>query len=122
MTAVLLACRDLMTSSRLELVADLDVRRFADEERLLAELAQDPSAVVVVDLAAFPELPRLLRERDTPVGGIVAFAPHIHEALLDQARPFADVVAPRGAAANGLARLVAQARERGTSTQPPAMP
>jgi hypothetical protein len=109
----LLACRDLMTSSRLELSEGLDVRRVTTRERLVEELAQAPDAVVVVDLTAFADLPEWLAGVDAPqCGGVVAFAPHVRVDLMDAARPYADLVAPRGATVRSLAEQVRRARER----------
>ena len=113
MHRVLLACRDLMTSSRLELAEGVDVTTFGSADRLLEALADAPDAVVVVDLTGFADLPPRLRAADAPQhAGIVAFAPHIHEDVLDAARRDADLVAPRGAVANGLRALVERARAR----------
>ena len=103
-----------MTSSRLECAAGLDVRRFGSADELLAAAVQEGAgAVVVVDLTAYPELPERLRSLGS--GGpaaIVAFAPHVQEELLDDARAHADLVVPRGAVMQGLGRQVERALAR----------
>ncbi len=110
MTTVLLACRDLMTSSRLELAAGVDVVRAGSEDRLDEELQSHPDAVVVVDLTAFADVPGRIRASE-PDRVIVAFAPHVHEDLLDAAREHADLVVPRGSVMQGLDRQVRRAIE-----------
>jgi hypothetical protein len=116
---VLLACKDLMTASRLEAAEGVEVRRIGTEERLLEALAEAPEAVVVVDLTAFPGLPERLAAADSPqCAGVVAFAPHVHEELLEQARAWADVVAPRGSVVKALEARVQAAREIRGNAQP----
>lgn len=113
MIPVVLACTDLMTSSRLELAAGLAVKLARTEGAVRTALAERPDATLVVDLAAFPDLvERLAADAELPAGGCVAFAPHVHEDLLEAARAHAQVVAPRGATMRALADQVARARSR----------
>jgi hypothetical protein len=122
-TIVVLACRELMVASRLELAAGVEVRRAGDDAAVRERLAQaleeagpqDDGVAVVVDLVGFPELPRTIRSwHDLGGAGavpVVAFAPHVREDLLDAAREHADVVAARGAVVKDLARQVGRAIE-----------
>lgn len=113
MIDVVLACNDLMTSSRLELIEGLRVRVARNEAAVRAGLAELPDATLVVDLPAFPELLATLSAEDAlPTRGSVAFGPHIHEDLLAAAREFAQVVAPRGATVRALREQVQRARSR----------
>ena len=113
MIPVVLASRDLMTTSRLELVEGLDVAVVGSDGAIDAALAARPDATLVVDLPAFPALLERLAGADAlPTHGIVAYAPHIHEELLDTARPYAQLVAPRGATMRALRDQVDRVRLR----------
>lgn len=122
MTTVLLACRDLMTASRLEGADGLDVRRLGSSELVVAAVVEQPEVVVVVDLTAFAELPAALRAADPPACAvpIVAFAPHVRVELLDAARPWSDVVTARGAVVRSLQAQVQRAVARRRDMRPPA--
>lgn len=123
MKRVLLACPDLMTSSRLELLEGVEVRRFSDEARLIAALEADPEAFVVIDLPAFPDLAERLAAVDAPTcAGVLGFAPHIHEELLEHNRQFADLVSPRGAVVRSLVAQLERVRERRASPTPGPVP
>lgn len=117
MIPVVLASRDLMTTSRLELVEGLDVVVARSDDAVDAALAARRDATLVVDLPAFPGLLARLHDAEAlPHGGAIAFAPHIHEDLLETARPFAQLVAPRGATMRALRDQVDRVRLRaGTS-------
>ncbi|MCB0878398.1 MAG: hypothetical protein KDC46_05390 [Thermoleophilia bacterium] len=119
MTLVLLACKDLMTVSRLELAGGVDVRRFSDDDQLLAAIADAPDAVIVVDLTAAPHLPAKVRSSDLGTDvAMLAFAPHVQEELMDAAREFADLVVPRGSVMKGFDRQVRRAKEIRGNTAP----
>lgn len=124
MIPVVLACRDLMTSSRLELVEGLDVVVVGTDAAIDDALVARPDATLVVDLPAFPDLlARLAAAGTLPTGGSIAFAPHVHEDLLDTARPFAQLVAPRGATMRALRDQVDRVRVRAkTSPTTPDVP
>lgn len=102
MTDVVLACRDLMTASRLSLPT-AEVRRCGREEQVRGELEQYPEAVVIVDLGAFPSLPEQVRTWGFR-GRMVGFAPHVERELLEAARPWCDEVVPRGSVVKHFAR------------------
>lgn len=120
MIPVVLASRDLMTTSRLELVDGLDVVVARTDDAVDAALVTRADATLVVDLPAFPDLlARLAEAGQLPSHGVIAFAPHIHEDLLDTARPFAQLVAPRGATMRALRDQVDRARLR-AKTSPTA--
>ena len=102
-----------MTASRLDGADGLDVRRASSEARAVELLAQaGDGAVVVVDLSAFPDLPKRLRDAGSgSPAAIVAFAPHVQEELLEQARSHADLAVPRGSVVKGLGTQVRRALE-----------
>jgi len=104
MTDVVLACSDLMTTSRFAAVG-VRVRRCSTAERVALAIAEAPDAMVLVDLTAFAELMPRLRADFGARGRIVAFAPHVQVDLLDGARPWADEVLPRGSAMKRFSRL-----------------
>lgn len=116
MDVVLLACSDLMTTSRL--AGDgLELRRCGGLDAVVRGLAEHPAAAVVIDLQSYPDLPRELHELSTAdpsisPRGVVAFAPHVRAELLEAARPWSDVVVSRGAVIKRLAALVDRARAR----------
>jgi hypothetical protein len=120
----IVACKDLLIGSRLERFEELNVRRVAQVDRIDALLSSLPAEeiVVVVDLEACFEIAELVggewRDR---CSASVGFAPHVREDLLVQAEQLVDVVAPRGAAAAGLPRLVAQARTKRGCAEPRGM-
>ena len=92
MTAVLLT-RDLMIASRVEGAAarvGVSLRTSADSQDALAHCAEHPVRLLIVDLSA-PALDMAGLVRELKVGPadapfVVAFGPHVHEALLAAAR------------------------------------
>lgn len=103
---VVLACRDLMTVSRLA-AEGVSVHRRSSDDAVVEALLEHPGALCVVDLTAFPDLPRRLREHVTLAGArVVGFAPHVHVKLLEAQRAWCDETLPRGAIVSRFERVV----------------
>lgn len=102
---VVVACGDLMVSSRLD-APGLDVRRCRTEAAVTAARGEDPDAVWVIDLETFGGLPAALHGDTAFTGRIVAFAPHVRTDLIDAARETCDAVFPRGAVVRGFGSVV----------------
>jgi hypothetical protein len=69
----------------------------------------DQKSVIVIDLTAFPDLPKQLREAGSTARlRIVGFAPHVRVELPEAGAETCDEVLPRGAVARAVA-LLAQA-------------
>jgi hypothetical protein len=101
----ILACSDLMTSSRIELQSGVPLRRIARRDAVVEALREAPAVAVVVDLTAFPDLPADLRNRGHE-GAIIGFAPHVRTDLIEAAAPHCNQVLPRGAVARKLAQVL----------------
>jgi DNA-binding NarL/FixJ family response regulator len=101
---VVLLSADLMTQSRIEAAArrcGLALRSTFDSESLLAKCAKPPAALVIVDLTlATVDIASVVSQlRSLPGAGpaVIAFGPHVHQALLDAAnRAGCDEVLSRG--------------------------
>jgi hypothetical protein len=97
-----------MTSSRIEVAGGGAVASCSTADRAIDALrAIGPTAHLVVDLTAFPELPASIRSQSLPCASIVGFAPHVREELLEAAAATCDEVLARGAVARYVERLAA---------------
>jgi hypothetical protein len=105
MIRVLVACPDLMTSSRFS-GEGIDVVVAGRIEKVWATFEQGVD-VVLIDLPSFPELAEQMRGRVGAEGpAILGFAPHVHEGLLEAAKAWCDRVYPRGAIVSGFERII----------------
>lgn len=107
------ACPDLMLWSRIESQLSGPIARCTREEQVDTALAgRDPagSAVVLVDVVAFPGLARRVREVDEGAT-IVGWAPHVAADAIEAAREDCDLVVSRGAIAQRAGEIIAEALE-----------
>lgn len=100
---VVVACPDLMTASRFS-AENVDVTVGRTDAQAL-EHVERGATTCLVDLAAFPDLPRQLRELHGGTVRIVGFAPHVQMDVLEAGKEFCDLVVPRGAAVKRFAAL-----------------
>lgn len=112
MSEAIVVCRDLMTASRLTAEGVVVTRCSSADAALSAARTAEPGTPVFVDVTAFATVPGLLRAGDgLPSLHVIAFAPHVQEELLQQAREHADLVLPRGAVVKRFAALASKRRE-----------
>jgi CheY-like chemotaxis protein len=101
---VVLLTGDLMTQSRVEAAAvrcGASLRSASDSARLAAKSAESPASTVIVDLtlASLDVAPLVAQLKSLPGVKplVIAFGPHVHEALLDAAaKAGCDEVLSRG--------------------------
>jgi hypothetical protein len=116
-----LACTDLLTASRFVDEPGLSVRTLRSQGPADAAAAALPG-VWLVDLSAFPNLPRVLRELHGEATWTIGFAPHVAEAVLEAGRQWCDVVVVRGAVVRSYGSLVREGAaelERRAGERPP---
>jgi CheY-like chemotaxis protein len=89
---VVLLSADLMTQSRIEAAAQrrgLSLRSTFDSGSLLTRCAEQPATLVIVDLMLstvdIASVVTQLKSLPEPRPAVIAFGPHVHQALLDAA-------------------------------------
>jgi DNA-binding NarL/FixJ family response regulator len=89
---IVLLSADLMTQSRIEAAAQrcgLALRSTSDSASLLTKCAEPPAALVIVDLTLstvdIASVVTQLKSLPESQPAVIAFGPHVHQALLDAA-------------------------------------
>jgi hypothetical protein len=87
-----------------------------DDEAGIEAVRAHPDQPVLVDVAEFPQWPKLLRMRETDQvrpGLVIGYAPPVRQDLLEEAELFCDDVVPRPKILRNLPELLEGARGSG---------
>jgi hypothetical protein len=87
-----------------------------DSDQALDAVRQHPDQPIIVDVAEFPDWPKLLRMRESDEvrpGLVIGYAPPVRQDLLEEAELFCDDVVPRPKILRNLPELLEGARGSG---------